>query len=130
MIISLSETEYINSIMIVVNGSNPRMNSSIKKMLKRYYLIFGKDFLNHVAFIVTRWSYREDDIKDREEEGLTEDFKIEGINQELIELGIRKDSDKLVKVFFVNNKVGNSYKSEDNQKKMEVFELEQHFNFL
>jgi hypothetical protein len=42
----------------------------------------------------------------------------------LIELGIRKDSDKLVKVFFVNNKVGNSYKSEDNQKKMEVFELE------
>jgi len=123
MIISLSETQYINSIMIVVNGSNPRMNSSIKKMLKRYYLIFGKDFLNHVAFIVTRWSYREHDIKDREEEGLTEDFKIEEINKELIELGIRKDSDKLVKVFFVNNKVGNSFKPEDNKNKMEVFEL-------
>ena len=64
------------------------------------------------------------EIKDREEEGLTEDFKIEEINKELIELGIRKDSDKQVKVFFVNNKVGNSYKSEDNKKKIEVFELE------
>ena len=111
MIISLSETKYINSIMIVVNGSNPRINSSIKKMLKRYYLIFGKDFLNHVAFIVTRWSFREDDIKDREEEGLTEDFKIEEINQELIELGIRKETDKKIKVFFVNNMVGKSYNS-------------------
>ena len=62
-------------------------------MLQQFHQIFGQDFLSHIVFIFTRWSYREDDIEDREEEGLTEDFKINEINQELIELGIRKETD-------------------------------------
>jgi hypothetical protein len=37
--------------------------------------MFKENFLNHVAFVFTRWSYRNSEILDREDEDITESSK-------------------------------------------------------
>jgi hypothetical protein len=38
-------------------------------MFKTFHKMFGKDFLSHVAFIITNWSYSKGGIRDRERGG-------------------------------------------------------------
>ena len=45
-----------------MDGENPRINFSIKKMLKLLHSIFRDNFLSHVAFIITKWSQSKKDI--------------------------------------------------------------------
>lgn len=95
-------------------------------MLKLFHEIFGQEFLSHVTFIITRWSYRQKDIEDREEEGSTEELKNHEINEELVELGIRKPTDKPVETFFINNRLGMSNRKTFDIKKFEEQEIETH----
>ena len=73
-----------------MDGENSRINFSIKKMLKLLHSIFKENFLSHVAFIITKWSQSKKDILIRKKREAFEDRKINDINNELIELGIRK----------------------------------------
>ena len=41
MILRLSEIDYVNSIFIVMNGQQPRINKNVKDMLLKFYKIFG-----------------------------------------------------------------------------------------
>ena len=61
---------------------------------------------NHVAFVITRWSYGKKEILLRERRGMSEDLKTRQINESLIELGIMKETDDPIKCFFIDNAIG------------------------
>ena len=44
-------------------------------MLRKFHEVFEKDFLNHLAFIITRWSYNPRDIKERLNDKLSDEKK-------------------------------------------------------
>jgi hypothetical protein len=44
-------------------------------MLKKFHEVFEKDFLNHLAFIITRWSYNSRDITERLNDDVSEEKK-------------------------------------------------------
>ncbi len=110
-----------------MDGENSRINFSIKKMLKLLHSIFRDNFLSHVAFIITKWSQSKKDIEIRKSRGATEDLKISDINSELIELGIRKETDEIVKCFFINNMIE---LMKDQEAMFESLELEMHQTLL
>lgn len=47
----------------------------MKKMLIKFHEIFEGDFLNHLAFIITRWSYNSRDIKERSNDNVSDETK-------------------------------------------------------
>jgi len=44
-------------------------------MLIKLHKIFGDKMKNHVAFVITRWSYGKKEILLRERRGMSEDLK-------------------------------------------------------
>lgn len=65
MILRLQHLEYVNSILIVLNSQQPRIDANLQKMLKNFYNIFGPDFKAHIAFVFTRWGTGKKDVKKR-----------------------------------------------------------------
>lgn len=80
------KVEYLNAFVLVLNSANPRLDDSLKAMITTFYNMFGKQFLNQLIIVFTRWSYEEKEILKRSEIGETEEFKQYEINNELSSL--------------------------------------------
>lgn len=72
--------EYVNSIVLVVNGENLRFSTSLQYMIKQFEKAFTPRFYDHSIICLTKWYMDEISIEDREEAGKTE----EAVSQELI----------------------------------------------
>ena len=59
-------------------------------MLMLFHEIFGPNFINHVAFIFTKWSKAKRDVKLRQKNGDTEVLKRTSFVKKLVECGIIK----------------------------------------
>jgi hypothetical protein len=80
MILRLQEIEYVNSIFIVMNGTESRINNSMKLMLSDFHNIFGDKFVDNLAFIFTKWGYNKRDTAKRLRSGDSEELRIKSVN--------------------------------------------------
>ena len=88
------EIVVLNAFVIVINAQNPRLDDSMKSMLKLFAEMFTLDFLNQTLIVFTRWPFDEKEILRREQNGDSEENKTAEINQKISELLI-KDKDGL-----------------------------------
>jgi predicted GTPase len=76
----MRELEYVNSIVLVVNGENLRFSTSLQNMIKHFEKAFSPRFYDHSLICLTKWYMDEDSIEEREEDGKSE----EAVAQDLI----------------------------------------------
>ena len=83
MVEELTKLGHINVFLIVVNGSNPRFDHALIKMINLFIGMFGKDFLErNTVFEFSNWSYDTKSIK-RRGPVKNEDFWTKAFNQQL-----------------------------------------------
>ena len=71
MVNKLWEIKYLNTFLIVINGSNPRFDQHRKQMIRKYQNIFGHEFLErNTVFAVTHWPHDERSVKSRKRTGM------------------------------------------------------------
>ncbi len=51
--------------MLVMKGTDMRLDASLQQMLREMEALFGEDMWNHVVIGVSFWSFDEDDVQDR-----------------------------------------------------------------
>jgi len=68
----LRSLEYINAIVLVMNGQNPRFSTSLQKMIKQFERAFTPKFYDHSVICLTRWFMDKESVAEREEDGHTE----------------------------------------------------------
>jgi len=61
------ELVYTDTIVLTLDGSTPRFSSGLFDMLKQMTSIFGSKWWDYMMVGVTKWSYDQADIDDREE---------------------------------------------------------------
>lgn len=71
--------EYVNSIVLVVNGENLRFSTSLQNMIKQFEKAFTPRFYDHSIICLTKWYMDDNSVEEREEDGKTE----ESVSQEL-----------------------------------------------
>lgn len=76
----MRQLEYVNSIVLVVNGENLRFSTSLQNMIKQFEKAFSPRFYDHSIICLTKWYMDEDSIEEREDDGKTEEI----VSQELI----------------------------------------------
>jgi len=62
------ELEYANTILLAMDGETPRFSSGLYDMLRQLSAIFGSNWWEYMMIGVTKWSYKQSDIDDREEQ--------------------------------------------------------------
>lgn len=99
------EVKTLNAFVIVLNSSNPRLDDSLKSMLKMFSSSFGLDFLKQTIIVYTRWSYDERTEKIRNENGENEEEKEREVNEVLSSLLSYSivDSNINIRCYFIDN---------------------------
>ena len=54
-----------NTLLLVMKGTDMRLDASVQQMLREMEALFGEDMWNHVVVGVSFWSFDEDDVEDR-----------------------------------------------------------------
>ncbi|TRY80565.1 hypothetical protein TCAL_04553 [Tigriopus californicus] len=67
-----NDIRFVHSFVIAFNGESPRMTSSLKSMIRLFEKMFGTEFWKNVILEVTRWSYDERSMSNRESREETE----------------------------------------------------------
>ena len=62
-----NELGYTNLITLVLEGSTPRFGEALYNMLRQMTSIFGNDWWDFMVVGVSKWSYDQDEIDDRNE---------------------------------------------------------------
>jgi predicted GTPase len=89
----MKQLEYVNGIVMVVNGQNPRFSTSLQLMIQKFEQAFTAKFYDHSMIVMTRWYMDEDSVVEREEDGRSEEKVTEELNQKISSsdrLGCRK----------------------------------------
>ena len=70
MVGEMKKLEYINSFVILFNSQQPRLNDSLRAMIKIFTQIFGAErFYRNVILGFTRWDHSEKAEKKRKKSG-------------------------------------------------------------
>jgi len=62
------ELEYANTILLAMDGETPRFSSGLYDMLRQMSAIFGSQWWDYMMIGVTKWSYKQSSIDERQEE--------------------------------------------------------------
>jgi hypothetical protein len=68
MLFSSYTTESVksaNTLLLVMKGTDMRLDASVQQMLREMEALFGEDMWNHVVIGVSFWSFDEDYVEDR-----------------------------------------------------------------
>ena len=72
-----------NTIMLLINGEETRLDSSLQQMLREMQALFGESFWKHTIIGVSHWPYDINSIMQRNHTGKTEEWFSEQWNTEL-----------------------------------------------
>jgi len=72
-----------NVFLLTFNGEDPRMDNMIKQMIREMEMLFGYDFWDNVILEATHWAYTENDIRQRNSTGKTEEWWTKDKNEAL-----------------------------------------------
>jgi GTPase Era involved in 16S rRNA processing len=76
----------LNAFIIVINGSNPRLDEPMKAMLKGFAEMFNVNFLKQTLIVFTRWPFDEKEKLRRKENNDCEEMRTNEINKKIGEL--------------------------------------------
>jgi predicted GTPase len=79
----MQKLEYVNAIILVVNGQNPRFSTSLQNMISQFEKAFSSRFYEHSIICLTRWYQDEDSRAEREEDGRTEEKVTEDLTSKI-----------------------------------------------
>lgn len=97
----------LNAFVLTINGSNPRLDDSIKSMLKSFAEMFGVDYLKQTIIVFTRWPYDEKEVLRRKENKDSEEGRELEINKKISELLGFDTLNHPIKCFFLCNSYNN-----------------------
>mmetsp|Transcript_15281 Transcript_15281/g.23011 ORF Transcript_15281/g.23011 Transcript_15281/m.23011 type:complete len:1048 (-) Transcript_15281:291-3434(-) len=80
---TMQKLEYVNSIVLVVNGQSTRFSTSLQKMIKEFEKAFTNKFYEHSFVVLTKWFMNADAVEEREEDGQTEETVAKDLNEKL-----------------------------------------------
>ena len=64
--------EGCNGIVLLINGEEERFDASLQQMMREMQALFGEDFWNYTIIGVSHWSYKADDVMERNLTGKSE----------------------------------------------------------
>ena len=54
-----------NTLLLVMKGTDMRLDASLQQMLREMVVLFGDEMWNHIVVGVSFWSFDLDDVEDR-----------------------------------------------------------------
>ena len=71
MVNELKPLEYMNAFLILFNSQNPRLDESLRAMIKIFTQVFGREgFFDSVVLVFTRWDHSEKAERKRQKSGI------------------------------------------------------------
>jgi hypothetical protein len=67
-----------NTLLLVMKGTDMRLDASLQQMLREMEALFGEDMWNHVVVGVSFWSFDEYVVQDRNRYKLSNGYSIFG----------------------------------------------------
>ena len=61
----LESVKSANTLLLVMKGTDVRLDSSLQQMLREMEALFGEEMWNHIVVGVSFWSFDEDVVEDR-----------------------------------------------------------------
>lgn len=87
MVDYLKKMAHINLFLIVVNGSNPRLDQSLVAMLQIFQGMFGNEFIEqNTVFEFSNWAHHQKAQKSRSKQGKDEAYWSDALNKKLREI--------------------------------------------
>jgi len=71
-----NKVDYINTFVIAVNGTDPRLDGSLIAMIKIFEEMFGKEFWKQTLIVFTKLQMSKSSIKRREKTNKKKDFEL------------------------------------------------------
>ena len=68
-IIIIESVKSANTLLLVMKGTDVRLDSALQHMLREMEALFGEEMWNHIVVGVSFWSFDEDDVEDRNRYG-------------------------------------------------------------
>ncbi len=65
-----------NTLLLVMKGTDMRLDASLQQMLREMEALFGEDMWNHVVIGVSFWSFDEDVVEDRNRYTLSNGYSV------------------------------------------------------
>ena len=65
LIKSTDSVKSANTLLLVMKGTDMRLDASLQQMLREMVALFGDEMWNHIVVGVSFWSFDLDDVEDR-----------------------------------------------------------------
>ena len=65
LIKSIDSVKSANTLLLVMKGTDMRLDASLQQMLREMVVLFGDEMWNHIVVGVSFWSFDLDDVEDR-----------------------------------------------------------------
>ena len=65
LIKSIDSVKSANTLLLVMKGTDMRLDASLQQMLREMVALFGDEMWNHIVVGVSFWSFDLDDVEDR-----------------------------------------------------------------
>ena len=62
-----------NAMILLINGEEERLDSSLQQMMREMQALFGEDFWRHTIIVVSHWAYDAQSVAERNFTGKTEE---------------------------------------------------------